>query len=450
MATTVTEANPALAGRLEANTFVQDASVLHYNAKFSWIYASGIKSVTVEVVTATGTMKYLVKKTETYSLDGASNVIVNGTVDVPVDYVGGLKIFVNLIYKDGTSTDISDMLTVLPYSAPQIPSFSVRRANASGVAADDKYAIIVAESTIGTLNGMNTAAYRLKYRKVGESAWKTLTLATSGYTYSATNVLVKSGSTLVEFAGDSSYEFQFEAADLLGTATADAAFSTVFALIDTTSDVTGIAFGKAAETPGLLDVNLPARFRQPLSFDNTTAARGALGFGGLSFPIYVDARLPIETYCQLPVDLSQGIYDSAVFTPTLINSNAYNYAYRVNQAGFYMLAAELRAETSGSDSNTNAHTTVTAYVISSLSSLPTTSVSTVVGGVSARKLCTGQPSSPYRIFSTYSAGCTTKSTTGIISNVCYIPAGYYVVFLAYFRYSRKDICMGNVGIALLR
>lgn len=277
MPTTVTEGNAALVNKLGANTFLAGMSQLNV---VSIIPTNGdaVISTSLDIfVPGVGGVATYSKTPFTVS---GGNCTITKTITPPVNYTT-FQVIGTYRAKDGYCSDNSPTCTSLVYSAPQITSFSVRRANSAG-GADDKgeYAIMSVTASINSLSNKNTAKYTLSYRVVGTSIWSPSTpisLATSGYTYSATNQLVKDGATTVYFPASSSYEFKFEATDILNAPSSMAAISTTFAVIDTTTDGTGIAIGKFAEANNLLDINLPARFRQTVTFDNPAAALRAVG-----------------------------------------------------------------------------------------------------------------------------------------------------------------------------
>lgn len=167
---------------------------------------------------------------------------------LPVENSGTKTVEVKAIDSRGKSNTISTTITVLPYSAPKVTTFSLQRVNSDGTPNDlGTYAKVTIEGTWSDLEGRSNPTITIKSKLRSTSTWTTKTtisVGTSG-TYSGSTVL----GTYSEI---DSHDFRLEFKDQ---------FSTTISLnLLPTGEVTmswsnsGVGIGKVWEQ-GTLDVN---------------------------------------------------------------------------------------------------------------------------------------------------------------------------------------------------
>ncbi len=159
------------------------------------------------------------------------------------------------------------------YTQPSFPSVIVSRCNADGTDnATGTYAKADISYAITSLGDNNTKNLVLKYRQLGIESWSSdveIDLSLYQYTDSVDDYII-SGAT---FLANSSYDFLIILSDLINDATNSKVLQAADAFIHFSADKTQVAFGKYCESTGTgfdkpgFDVNLTARFRDPVQFD---------------------------------------------------------------------------------------------------------------------------------------------------------------------------------------
>jgi len=215
-------------------------------------YASTFNEITSDVLTATGAL--------------------TATVEV-VDSRGQVAALTE-----------ASAVTVQPYTAPMITSFSVARCLVDGTLSNGgayiKYALSCAFSA---LSNMNTRAGSIMYKVSGGtfsipvSLTGAMTALGPVFSFTLTGVL---GSGDI---GSGGYVVSASLTDRYTTATDEAELASRTIWFDLHGSGEGVAIGKVAETAGLFDVGLPSRFRIAAQFDvaptfsDPAAARANLG-----------------------------------------------------------------------------------------------------------------------------------------------------------------------------
>lgn len=209
-------------------------------------YIQGLSKIKV-VLSASGSYSSTIKSYKT-SANGSSYTSSSFTTGV-VKTVGTNTIKTTVTDsrgREGTATD-DKSVTVLAYSAPKISSMSVYRAsNTSGTAdGNGGYLAVKFTSSYTSLSGKNTASYTLQYKKTTASSYTTKTLS-----------LTEISSGLVTFAADttSSYNVTLTLADKFNSVSSSGTGGSASKLFSIYKEGKGVAIGKSAEHPNLLDV----------------------------------------------------------------------------------------------------------------------------------------------------------------------------------------------------
>lgn len=236
----ITEANPAVASKF--NGFVQNKSML------------------AVAITASGAYSSTITKYETYiqaipyrNASFASAVITaSGTVGVVTTVTDSR----------GRTTQVSNSITVIPYTAPVINSMKAWRIDTSGSASDDGNRIAVAmKFAISSVNNLNDHTYTLKYKQSGANDFTTFANGEASWSYDDTQYFT----TTPEISIDNAYVIRLEITDYFQTVAYDVEIPTAFSLMDFRSTGKGIAFGKVSEADEMeiaLDVKLTGELIQ--------------------------------------------------------------------------------------------------------------------------------------------------------------------------------------------
>lgn len=152
--------------------------------------------------------------------------------------------------------------SVLAYDAPKISSISASRCDSDGTGA---YLRIQFTSIVTALNDKNSAEYTLKYKKVSEMTYTSVTMADFGDQY-----IITDGAYIIAADTASSYDIILIVTDNFSSVERRTTGTSAKKLISLLSKGLGIAFGKVAEVQDLFDVNMLARFRRGITHDIPT------------------------------------------------------------------------------------------------------------------------------------------------------------------------------------
>lgn len=138
-------------------------------------------------------------------------------------------------------------ITSLAYNKPVIEAFNVYRCTAAGVAADDgTYIAVRYKYSVPSLNGGNTAALSIKYKRSTATSYTNLVTGTA---LSADTTAKPSSPT---FSIDYSFDVQITVTDYFGAyASAAVQLPSAEVILDIAADGKGIGLGKTAEGPGI-------------------------------------------------------------------------------------------------------------------------------------------------------------------------------------------------------
>lgn len=177
--------------------------------------------------------------------------------------------------------------TVLAYTAPQITKMTASRCDSGGTQdPTGHYGIAIFTAAITALNNVNTAAYKLRYKKTSANTWTETTLTTYAGQYTVTN-----GQAIFPADDDSAYDVQIVAEDDFGSATIGSGIPVAFAIENWNNDGDGMAIGGISTQPGLqvyMDADFLGDIRQngssifPISVPNG-------GTGQTSIPAFLNA-----------------------------------------------------------------------------------------------------------------------------------------------------------------
>lgn len=192
------------------------------------VSASGAYSSTISAYTSTTNSQTLTTSTFT------TNELVNS---------GSQS--VSTIVRDSrgrNSSTTTTNYTVLAYANPAITTFTVARANSSGVLDDQgAYVLCTINASISAVNNLNDKSFKIKYKKKSDSTYTSITITPSGTTYTYnTTYLVASIDV------DYEYDFRLELIDYFSTVVSDQSIPTAFTLMDFNSSGKSIAFGKVS------------------------------------------------------------------------------------------------------------------------------------------------------------------------------------------------------------
>lgn len=163
----------------------------------------------------------------------------------------------------GRKASASVSVTVLDYVNPAISKLTAIRCAADG-SADDQgdYVLVTFSAAVSRLEGKNTAAYALRYRKTGEAGFSELSLPALAGNFSVTG-----GTHILEADSGSSYEITLAVTDAFGVTTQTVVAPTGFTLMHWMADGRGMGIGKVAEVSGSLDMGMPIRMNGGRIFD---------------------------------------------------------------------------------------------------------------------------------------------------------------------------------------
>lgn len=200
--------------------YVQGKSRLRVQTTAAGAYSSTITTYKTTVANAT------------YTSNPATTAVLPNSGTVPVA--------VTVTDSRGRTVSQTSNVTVIPYAAPSIKSFSVVRANSAG--AEDPshgtYAKARIKFSVAPVNNKNTKSWSLQYKLQSASTWTNLT-AGAVYTYDGTYV---SASGVLNV--DNAYDLRLTVSDYFSSASQVVKVGSAFTIMDFGASGRGIAFGK--------------------------------------------------------------------------------------------------------------------------------------------------------------------------------------------------------------
>ena len=173
-----------------------------------------------------------------------------------ISSVGALTYTVTVTDTRGRTASGSAAILCYDYYAPSFTSFNAYRADSNGNAnAEGTYLKCVYTINYASVNDTNSATVTLRYTSSEESKV----------------IEMSDGSALIDLGNNTaSYQVVATVTDLYGGSAPSSELTILgdFRILNITSDGTGLAIGKMAESANLLDVVPPSRFRNTVTFDD--------------------------------------------------------------------------------------------------------------------------------------------------------------------------------------
>ncbi len=149
----------------------------------------------------------------------------------------------------GLSTTRTGSITVLPYSAPKIQSFSVSRADENGkTIIDGTYAYISLQASVSSLVvsnvEKNALSFHVEYKKADETDWTVCdTVTGSSVSGAFSGLLMKNGAAISDFDDLSGYSFRAVVSDIYGSSAAQDEMPTKEQIWDIDESTGNMGFG---------------------------------------------------------------------------------------------------------------------------------------------------------------------------------------------------------------
>lgn len=200
-------------------------------------------------------------KSYTFSGPGISSTTTSTSVTSSgtISNTGTLTYTVKITDNRGRTASKTATIVCYAYTAPYIKPFSAYRCNSSGTA-DENGSYVKCNYTMGysSVNSTNNVTVKIMYKKNTASSYSSVT--------SLTNSTDKSGSQLLSsISTASTYTIYATITDQYG-GSSQSSSETVFSVsrvFNITSDGTGIALGKMAESTNVLDVKWQIKTDEP-------------------------------------------------------------------------------------------------------------------------------------------------------------------------------------------
>lgn len=171
---------------------------------------------------------------------------------------GSLAVNTTVTDKRGRTATASKSVTVLNYAKPAITKLTVHRCDEDGASNDQngEYIKVVFSSSVTSLDGKNTATYKLEYKKTTEDTYTSIDLTDYDGNYAV------SDASLEPFLADtgSSYNVRVIVTDNFDTGSKTTTASTGFTIMHWLASGLGMAIGKVAELTNVLDIGFKTRF----------------------------------------------------------------------------------------------------------------------------------------------------------------------------------------------
>lgn len=174
----------------------------------------------------------------------------------------------------GRVASVTTPITVLPYAAPSITSFTAVRADETGAVDDEgTYAKVDYLATMSPVNGGNIKTLTVRYKKTNEETWSEATVTNAAFDN------LSGGALIPGFDIDYAYDVAFDLTDYFNTVSKDASppLPTGFTLTNYHAGGRGLAFGKVAEKEGF-ENNLKTWFTGGVEATTLPTGDGSLAY----------------------------------------------------------------------------------------------------------------------------------------------------------------------------
>ncbi|MDE5671093.1 MAG: DUF859 domain-containing protein [Eubacterium sp.] len=196
----------------------------------------------------------------------AINTVITNTI--PKTAGGSIPVTVKTADSRGLTNETRSYVEITPYQIPKISSFAVHRCLKNGTL-DDEGDCCLVEYTFAIDGLMDNGAYRnwITNASVGvyESGVRNVLNATpiKEYPISCNGKQTFSGKTIIpELNTEECFTIMWLLRDRVTFVYETMPLSTAFTLMDFLKDGTGMAFGKVAEKPYLIEFNIPVQFNK--------------------------------------------------------------------------------------------------------------------------------------------------------------------------------------------
>ena len=233
------------------NTITVNETVAGLEKQFgAFIQGKSVPKITVSAAGAQGST------ISTYVTSiGGSNYAGSSFTGKLLNTAGSIPVTAKVTDSRGRSASKTVNVTVVPYSPPNISSFTVGRCTSNGTPnSDGTYVQLKATGTIAGCNNQNANSWSLQYKPTSSSTWLPL-LSGTGFQINVSQAKTITGG----FLTTSTYDFQLNVKDYFTTATSAKAIPTAFALMNFRPTGKGLAIGKISEKD-VLEVGVPAEF----------------------------------------------------------------------------------------------------------------------------------------------------------------------------------------------
>ena len=212
-------------------------------------------------ITASGTQGSTISAYRT-TLDGVTYTD-SAFISNMLNTAGDIVLTTTITDSRGRSAMVSRTITVLDYSPPSLSVFTAERCSSNGtsVQTDGSNVRITAKANAASVAGKNSMTCTVSFRPSGTETWTVSTTLTHvNYAVEATNLLLEQ-----TFDALHSYDIKIGIQDAFYTVEQVVSVGTKQVMMDFYRDGSGIAFGKAAETPGEVEFGWPLALSSPLS-----------------------------------------------------------------------------------------------------------------------------------------------------------------------------------------
>lgn len=220
------------------------------------VYGAYVKGRSKMKVTVTPTLSYK-SPIASYSVsaNGDKYTAASFTTGV-IKSSGTLTVSATVKDKRGRSASASDSVEAIDYTAPSISKLTVHRCKADGTSDDQgAFVKVIFSAKVSALNNLNSANYKLEYKKTTETAYTPVTLDALKKQYTVTDY----GYIFPADTG-SSYNVKVSVTDDLDSDAKTTSASTASTLMHWLASGLGMAIGKIAELTNVLDIGFMTRF----------------------------------------------------------------------------------------------------------------------------------------------------------------------------------------------
>lgn len=234
----------------ECNISVSDTTI-NFNR-----YGGFVKGQSKLKITLNNTFKYgATLNSQSISINGTKYQSGTQTVDI---YDSQIEITGKVTDSRNGTTTSNKTIDILDWYTPIIESVEIERCKENGeIDGNGDYIKITYSVNIANLNNKNTKTLTVELKKQGEQNSITKNIPLSLYK--------TDGSIILPCSSDYAWETSLKLKDAFEESTYTRLVGTGFTLMDFHNSGRGMAIGKVAEKPELLDVNLNAEFRKGFS-----------------------------------------------------------------------------------------------------------------------------------------------------------------------------------------